>query len=57
MATSSSWPTLEAFTLDLTERLRTGGDDSLAQFEASINRDCYEWLDDYLENIEAQGRR
>ncbi|BEI83182.1 hypothetical protein CcaverHIS002_0310500 [Cutaneotrichosporon cavernicola] len=53
----SSWPTLDAFMLDLTGRLREGGSTSLTQFETSINGDCYDWLDDYLDNIEAQGRR
>lgn len=54
---ATSWPTIDAYTFDLAERLREAGRTSLARFEASLNRDCYNWLDDYLENVEAQGRR
>lgn len=54
---ATSWATVNDYTFDLAERLREAGRTSIAQFEASLNRDCYNWLDDHLENIEAQGRR
>lgn len=53
---TTSWPTVTDYTFDLAERLREAGSTSIAQFEASLQRDCYDWLDDYLDNIEAQGR-
>lgn len=55
--TAPSWPTFQDYTFDLSSRLRQAARSSLAQFEASINRDGYDWLNDYIDNIETQGRR
>ncbi|RSH87594.1 uncharacterized protein EHS24_000106 [Apiotrichum porosum] len=58
MATgSAAWPTVSDFTFDLSERLRAAARSSLAELEASINRDGYDWLEDYIDNIQVQGRR
>lgn len=55
--TAPSWPSFQDYTFDLSSRLRQAARSSLAEFEASINRDGYDWLNDYIDNIEAQGRR
>lgn len=56
-AAAANWPTFGDFTFDLSERLRDAARTSLAELEASINRDGYDWLEDYIDNIQAQDRR
>jgi len=45
------------YTFDLSERLRAAACSTLAQLEASITNDGYNWLEGYMENVQAQGRR
>lgn len=52
-----SFPTLQDYTFDLASRLQQAASQSLKEFEASITRDGFDWLDGYMENLEAQDRR
>ncbi|KAL1408525.1 hypothetical protein Q8F55_005337 [Vanrija albida] len=54
---ATTWPTFQDFTFDLSDRLRQAAQRSLAELEASINCDGHDWLEDYIDNIEAQGRK
>jgi hypothetical protein len=53
-STAMSFP---EYTFDLSSKLRQAARSTLAELEASINRDGYDWLEDYLDNIQVQGRR
>lgn len=44
------------FTFNFAENLRKVARSTLAELEASINRDGYDWLEDYIDNIQAQGQ-
>lgn len=56
-ASPTSFPTFEDYTFDLASRLQAAATQSLKEFEASITRDGFDWLDGYLDNLEAQDRR
>lgn len=56
-ASPSSFPTFQDYTFDLASRLQAAASQSLKEFEASITRDGFDWLEGYLENLEAQDRR
>lgn len=56
-AMSTTFPTFQDYTFDLASRLQQAAAQSLKEFEASIARDGFDWLDGYLDNLAAQDRR